>query len=98
FHGHSSLTYVYRHGHAVRNPQLAVRFVRNSRRADYRLAVIVSKKVHKSAVARNRVRRRIYEIVRTGPAIPAAYDIVVTVFSDQIITTDPLELTALVRN
>lgn len=31
---------------------------------NYRAAVVVSKKVHKSAVVRNRIRRRIYEQVR----------------------------------
>ena len=98
FHGHNSLTYVYRHGAGERTQQLAVRYIKNSRRKDYRLAVIVSKKVHKSAVARNRVRRRIFEIVRTGPAIAEAYDIVVTVFSDQIIDTESAKLTTLVRN
>ncbi len=32
---------------------------------NYRVAVVVSKKVHKSAVVRNRIRRRLYEITRT---------------------------------
>jgi len=30
------------------------------------MAVVVSKKVHKSAVVRNRIRRRLYEAVRVG--------------------------------
>lgn len=98
FHGHSSLTYVYRHGSTVRGQHIAVRFVRNDRRPDYRMAVIVSRKVHKSAVQRNRVRRRIYEIVRTGKPIPVPHDIVVTVFSDQIVELPAEELTRLVRN
>ena len=98
FHGHSSLTYVYRHGSTVRGQHLAVRFIRNDRRSEYRLAVIVSRKVHKSAVQRNRVRRRIYEIVRTGKPITLPYDIVVTVFSDQIVELPPEELARLVRN
>ena len=98
FHGHNSLTYVYRHGATVRGQHLAVRSVRNDRRSAYRLAIIVSRKVHKSAVQRNRVRRRIYEIVRTGKPITLPYDIVVTVFSDQIIELLPEELTHLVRN
>lgn len=98
FHGHNSLTYVYRHGSTVRGQHLAVRFVRNDRRSDYRMAVIVSRKVHKSAVQRNRLRRRIYEIVRTGKPIPTPYDIVVTVFSDQVAALPPEELASLVRN
>ena len=98
FHGHSSLTYVYRHGSTVRGQHLAVRSVRNSRRSEYRMAVIVSRKVHKSAVQRNRIRRRIYEIIRTGKPIPTPYDIVVTVFSDQVAVLPPEELAHLVRS
>lgn len=49
------------------------------------MAVVVSRKVHKSAVVRNRIRRRIFEIVRREqPNITGAYDMVFTVFSDQV--------------
>lgn len=98
FHGHNSLTYVYRHGTVVRGQHMAVRFAPNTRRTEYRLAIIVSRKVHKSAVQRNRVRRRIYEIVRTGKPIVQPFDIVVTVFSDQVEELAAPELTHLVRN
>jgi ribonuclease P protein component len=36
----------------------------NKHRRDYRMAVVVSKKTAKSAVTRNRIRRRFYEVVR----------------------------------
>jgi len=84
FHGHNSLKYVYQHGKTVRSPLCALRFVHNPRRSSYRAAVVVSKKMHKSAVVRNRIRRRLYEIVRTHVAEAAAYDMVFTVFSDQL--------------
>jgi ribonuclease P protein component len=46
---------------------------------------VVSRKVHKSAVVRNRIRRRIYEIVRRADAQPVSgTDLVFTVFSDQL--------------
>ena len=46
------------------------------------MAVVISKKVLKSAVGRNRVRRRIYEIVRHElPKLKANSDIVIIVFS-----------------
>ncbi len=48
------------------------------------MAVVVSKKVHKSAVRRNRIRRRIYEIVRTNIGEIPAYDMVLTVFHEQV--------------
>lgn len=96
FHGYTSLSPVYRHGSTARNPHMLLRFLRNPKRTDYRLAVIVSRKVHKSAVKRNRVRRRLYEIVRTGRPISVPYDIVLTIFSEQIIDMEPKELTRLV--
>jgi ribonuclease P protein component len=86
FHGYGSLKYVYRHGQTVRGPLFAVRFVENPKRKTYRLAVVVSRKVHKSAVGRNRMRRRLYAIVRAMEgqiSVPA--DIVITVFSDNVI-------------
>lgn len=98
FHGHNSLNFVYKRGQTVRGPQIAVRYIRNANRQDYRLAVIVSKKVHKSAVERNRLRRRIYEIVRTGKPITQPYDIVITIFTERISTLSPEELTRLITD
>lgn len=97
FHGHNSLNYVYRQGANVRSPFVMVRYARNPRLADYRVAVIVSRKVHKAAVQRNRVRRRIYEIVRTGRPITGPFDIVITVFSDQVVDMPATELTRLIE-
>ena len=71
---------------------MSARSILNERRDAYRVAVIVSRKVHKSAVKRNRVRRRIYEMVRTGPMITRPYDIVITIFSDTIVDFPPEEL------
>lgn len=84
FHGLGSLNFAYKQGQTVRGPLLSLRFVRNPRRAQYRVAVVVSRKVNKSAVARNRIRRRIYEAFRLHAAsIHEPYDLVFTVFSDQ---------------
>jgi ribonuclease P protein component len=69
----------------------------NGRRSTYRVAVVVSRKVHKSAVVRNRIRRRIYEVVRlNSDPLTQPYDIVLTVFSDTVATIPTTELTALV--
>ncbi len=98
FHGHGSLRYVYNNGQIVRGPLCALKYVRNERRDAYRLAVVVSKKVSKSAVKRNRIRRRLYEAFRLESAnIPQAYDMVVTVFSDTIATISSEEITRLVH-
>jgi ribonuclease P protein component len=96
FHGYNSLSVVYRRGQTVRNPQLSLKFVAQNHNKHYRLAIVVSRKVSKSAVVRNRIRRRLYETVRTHQdELAPSYDLVVTVFSDQLATMPYQELEAL---
>lgn len=60
--------------------------------------MVVSKKVSKSAVVRNRIRRRLYEAVRQEAAqIKAPHDIVITVFNEQLATIPADEVTRMVR-
>lgn len=93
FHGFNSLRHVYARGQTVRSPLLSVKYIFNNKRRSYRLAVVVSRKVHKSAVVRNRIRRRIYEVLRRREsALIQPYDIVITVFSDQIATAAAADL------
>jgi len=97
FHGHGSLRYVYQHGQTVRGPLTALKFVPNERRKMYRLAVVVSKKVSKSAVVRNRIRRRLYEAFRDHePELARPYDMVMTVFHEQLADIPADELNRLV--
>lgn len=97
FHGYNSLRHVYSRGMTVRGSFLALKYVVNQRRHTYRVAVVVSRKVHKSAVVRNRIRRRIYEVIRTHQAdIGQPYDLVVTVFNEQLATMPAPELQAAV--
>jgi ribonuclease P protein component len=85
FHGHGALRYVYQHGQTVRGPLAAIKFIKNARLDSYRLAIVVSKKVSKSAVVRNKIRRRLYEAIRLQEAkIVQPYDIVMTVFHEDI--------------
>ncbi len=85
FHGLGSLRFVYGRGEVERGPMFLIKYARNSRRKTYRVAVVVSKKVSKSAVVRNRIRRRLYEIVRQqGEKIHEPLDIVITLHSDQV--------------
>ena len=94
FHGYHSLDQTYRSGKTVRGNLLALRYISNPRRSDYRAAVVVSKKVNKSAVGRNRIRRRIFEAVRLSPNLPqGGYDLVFTVYSADLINLPPAELT-----
>jgi ribonuclease P protein component len=82
FHGYRGVKTVYRFGSGTRGPLFSLKSLKNPKRRDYRLAVVVSRKVHKSAVARNRIRRRLYEIVRSmEDNISEPYDVVLTVFS-----------------
>jgi ribonuclease P protein component len=89
FHGIHSLDAVYRRGQTIRGPFGLIRYTVNPKRHDHRVAVVVSKKVNKSAVVRNRIRRRIYEIVRQQE-ITGGLDIIITVF-DEVVATMPAE-------
>ena len=97
FHGYNSLNFVYRKGQTVRGPLMSVKFIKNPKRKQYRLAVVVSKKVHKSAVVRNRIRRRLYEAVRLlEDQIVEPYDIVITVFHENAASIPSDELKKMV--
>ncbi|MBQ9019768.1 ribonuclease P protein component [Candidatus Saccharibacteria bacterium] len=63
FHSRGGVRYTYKDGKTLRTKNLSLVFAPNTRHHQ-RFAVVVSKKVTKSAVARNRIRRRIYEAIR----------------------------------
>lgn len=93
FQGHGSLRFVYQKGQTVRGQFCSLKYILNRRRRHYRVAVVVSRKVHKSAVVRNRIRRRIYEIVRVeAKRIREPYDLVITVYSDQMAEMPAVQL------
>ena len=93
FHGHGSLRYVYKNGAAQRSHLVTVKYISNPHRKHSRFSVVVSKKVHKGAVGRNRIRRRIYEVIRAElPALKPSYDVAVIVFSSEIMTMPAKEL------
>jgi ribonuclease P protein component len=93
FHGYNSLRQVYTRGSVVRGQFCALKYLQNPKRSSYRAAVVVSRKVHKSAVVRNRIRRRIYEIIRMNiPTSNTVYDLVFVVYSDQAASIEAPEL------
>ncbi|MEM6997313.1 MAG: ribonuclease P protein component [Patescibacteria group bacterium] len=92
FHGHGSLKYLFRHGKGTRTKYATVKYVQNPKRKNYRLAVIVSKKVAKSAVTRNRIRRRIYELIRKNIDGMPNLDIAIIVHDERVSTVDHTEL------
>lgn len=95
FHGHNSLRYVYKNGQAVRTHFATLKSSTNPQRKKTRIAVVVGKKILKSAVGRNRIRRRIYEYVRQQiPRLSQNFDIVIIVSSSEFATMSAADLQA----
>lgn len=95
FHGHGSLRFLYKNADAHRSRTFTVKALPNPRRNRARVAVVVSKKVHKSAVGRNRMRRRIYEVIRHElPSFRGAQDVVIIVTNAEVIAMPFEELKA----
>ena len=93
FYGQGAIRYINRKGRPLRSQLFTVKRVPSRQTQDFRVAVVVSKKVAKSAPRRNRIRRRIYEVIRTDAYRYAqGSDIVIVVFSDKIATMDYMEL------
>lgn len=95
FHGYGSLNGVYRAGQTARGPLLSLRYASRAPERPYRVAVVVSRKVSKSAVTRNRIRRQVFEAVRgQSDSIRPGTDLVFTVFSDQLAVVEADKLQA----
>ena len=85
FHSRGGVRYVYQKGKTIRTPILSLVYAPNTRHHQ-RFGVVISKKVLKSAVGRNRVRRRIYEAIRLElPEFTAPQDCLFVVFSAAIL-------------
>ena len=99
FHGHNSVQGVYKRGQTARGQYISLKYATRRPGQTYRVAVVVSKKVHKSAVVRNRIRRRIYEIIRQADgALLEQRDLVFTIFSEQVATIEHDQLKAMVTD
>lgn len=93
FHGHSSLNYVYRNGRAIHSHWFIIKTIPNVHRKDSRVAVVISKKILKGAVKRNRVRRQVYEYVRKLlPQLNGVYDIAIIASSGELFTASHDEI------
>ncbi|MBQ2643831.1 ribonuclease P protein component [Candidatus Saccharibacteria bacterium] len=92
FHSRGGVRYVYQKGKTIRKPKMSLVFVDNTR-GFTRVAVVVSKKVEKSAVGRNRIRRRIYEALRLNfEDIPKKRDYIFIVYSKDLMKVPFSEL------
>ncbi len=85
FHGHGGVRRVYRLGKPTRTGLFSLHTLSGEKVRVSKAAIVVSRKVHKSAVKRNRIRRRIYELVRPRLAeFKTPTEIVVTVYQADI--------------
>ena len=98
FHSRGGVKYTYSHGKTIRTPKISLVFNDNSR-GFQRFAVVVSKKIDKSAVGRNRIRRRVYEAIRIELAnAPKKHDFIFVVYSKEVATMDFRELRSLISS
>jgi ribonuclease P protein component len=98
FHGHQAVRRVYRQGRAVRGSAISLHVHTDERLQVSKTAVVVSKKVDKSAVRRNRIRRRVYEIVRAQqPEFKQPAALVFTVYSADIATMPSEQLAKTIK-
>jgi ribonuclease P protein component len=97
FHGYGSLNRVYSKSRNIRGSLVGLKYAERKDKP-YRVAIVVAKKVNKSAVVRNRIRRRIYEVIRKIDNLPANIDLIFTVYSDQITELSNQELNELIND
>ena len=88
---------MYQKGKTIRSPKMSLVFVENNR-GFTRFAVVVSKKVEKSAVKRNRIRRKIYEVIRNNlNSIPKKTDYIFVVFDGGLLGMKNNEIAEIMR-
>ena len=84
FHSRGGVRYTYQNGKSIRGSHISLVFAENAR-GKQRFAVVVSKKVLKSAVGRNRIRRRVYEAIRLEQAkIQKPVDCIFNVYNKDV--------------
>ena len=99
FHGRNSLNNVYKYGQTINLSQINLRYLTGTKAQPTRIAVVVSKKVNKSAVARNKIRRRIYEVLRLNlDQIKPSSSLIFNIYSDDIRTMSNDKLTDILKN
>lgn len=98
FHSRGGVKYTYKKGKTIRTPRLSLVSTPNTRHAQ-RFAVVISKKVLKSAVGRNRIRRRVYEAIRLElPNFKSHRDCIFIIYSRELKKLPFTELRATIRS
>ena len=92
FHSRGGVKWVYKHGKTVRGRMASLVFASNAR-GFTRVAVVVSKKVNKTAIGRNRIRRRVYEVIRRNfEYLPKETDYIFVIYTPEVMTMEVMEL------
>lgn len=98
FHSRGGVRFTYQKGKTIRTPKMSLVFNENSR-GHQRFAVVISKKVIKSAVGRNRVRRRTYEAIRSLlPEFKDNKDCIFVIYSKEIKEIEFTKLQEMIKN
>ena len=98
FHSRGGVRYTYQNGKTIRGSRISLVFAENIRNKQ-RFAVVVSKKVMKSAVGRNRIRRRVYEAIRLQLGkITKPVDCIFIIYNKEVMEMEFKELQNLVAD
>lgn len=98
FHSRGGVRHTYQKGKSIRTPLITLVYAPNSRHLQ-RFSVVVSKKVLKSAVGRNRIRRRLYEAIRLElPEFTEEQDCVFVVYNKSLMAMPFRELRYLIHD
>ena len=95
FHGPNALHVAYKNSKTARHGSLNLRYKPNQQ-SSFRTAVVISKKVDKSAVVRNRIRRRIFEWVRLNvdqKPVLQSNDLIIGCYDKSLASISSSELT-----
>ena len=98
FHSRGGVRYTYQNGKTIRGSRISLVFAENTRNKQ-RFAVVVSKKVMKSAVGHNRIRRRVYEAIRLQLGkITKPVDCIFIIYNKEVMGMEFRELQNLVAD
>ncbi len=96
FHRRNDIQRLHRAGETARTQGCVLRYAPAV--AQYRAAVVVSKKVSKSAVVRNRIRRRVYEQIRlTAQQRRIKHDLVFVIHDEAFSSISSTELASRIQ-
>lgn len=97
FHSRGGVKYTYQKGKTIRTPKLSLVFAPNKKQKQ-RYAVVVSKKVLKTAVGRNHIRRRFYEAIRLEFDPTLKLDCIFVIYSKEFTKMDFSQIRELIKN